>query len=241
LSPRRPRPARCAIPAESAAPYLDQEQLYAIWTGLGLPAFSPVSAGPRQDVTQEQIDAFEFDDANMPTTARSEASYQGTGYTPINFGTSDVEAAIAADHEVVLDITTKWSQDGSGVWQYDASVTDAQGHCVLVVGYDRNAQIFTFKNSWGGTSLSQMSYDCLQNIACGATTLDSAVDPAVGPQHPPAGSGAGTPTTTAGAAPWWCGGSPTSVIPMPAMPPSWATGIRPAGHPWYWTRRRAVT
>jgi Papain family cysteine protease len=173
---------RCAIPVESAAPYLDQEQLYAIWTGLGLPAFSPVSAGPSQSSTQEEIDAFEFDDANVPTAARSQASYRGTGYTPLNnFDTSDVEAAIAANHEVVLDINTYWSQDSSGVWQYDASAT-AQGHCVLVVGYDRNAQIFTFKNSWGGTSLSQMSYDCLQHIAVGATTLDGAVDPAVGPQ-----------------------------------------------------------
>ncbi|MGH3255473.1 MAG: hypothetical protein ACRDOU_08700 [Streptosporangiaceae bacterium] len=65
--------------------------------------------------------------------------------------------------------------------QYDATVT-GQGHTVLVVGYDTSSQIFTLKNSWGGKSLSQMSYDCLQNIACGATTLDGVVDPAVGPQ-----------------------------------------------------------
>ena len=172
---------RCAIPLETAAPYLQQEQLIAIWTALGLPAFAPGADAPSQSVPQEQIDAFEFDEANVPTAARSQASYQGTGYTPINYGTADVEAAIASNHEVVLDITTNWSLDGNGVWQYDANA-NGQGHCVLVVGYDMDTQIFTFKNSWGGTSLSRMSYNCLQNIACGATTLNGVVDPAVGPQ-----------------------------------------------------------
>jgi hypothetical protein len=167
---------RCAVPLEEEAPYLNQEDLEKIRVDLGLPAMDDGNT-----VTQETIDTFEFCEQNVPTAARSQATYLGTGYTPINFATPDIENAIASNHEVVLDIETFWSQDANGVYQYDSTVADVQGHCVLVVGYDRGAGIFTFKNSWGGISLDQMSYDCLTHIACGATTLNGVVSPG-GPQ-----------------------------------------------------------
>jgi hypothetical protein len=167
---------RCAVPLESEAPYLTQGDLERIRVDLGLPPMDDFNT-----ITQETIDAFEFDERNVPYAARSRAMYQGTGYTPINVTNSDIENAIASNHEVVLDISTNWSQDSGGVFQYK-SVSDAQGHTVLVVGYDRGSRIFTFKNSWGAGGLEQMSYDCLTRIGVGACTLNGIVSPARGPQ-----------------------------------------------------------
>lgn len=163
------------MPLESDAPYLQQEDLERIRVDLGLPSMNDFNT-----ITQETIDTFEFDDRNVPTAARSRAVYQGTGYAPINFAVSDIENAIVSNHEVVLDISTNWSKDANGVWQYN-SVPNAQGHTVLIVSYDRGSSIFTFKNSWGGSSLDRMSYDCLTHIAVGACTLNDA-SPLRGPQ-----------------------------------------------------------
>jgi hypothetical protein len=168
--------SRCAVPLESEAPYLTQEDLETIRINLALPPMDDPNT-----ITQETIDTFEFDDRNVPTAARSQARYQGSGYNPINYTISDIENAIASDHEVVLDISTNWSQDSGGVWQY-RSDPGAQGHTVLIVGYDRRSRIFTFKNSWGAAGLDCMSYDCLTQIAGGASTLDGVVNPLRGPQ-----------------------------------------------------------
>jgi len=168
--------SRCAVPLESEAPYLTQEALETLRINLALPSMDDFNT-----ITQETIDTFEFDDRNVPTSARSRAIYQGTGYTPINFGVSDIENSIASNHEVVLDISTNWSQDSDGVWQY-ISVSGAQGHTVLIVGYDRRSRLFTFKNSWGASGLDRMSYDCLTHISVGACTLNGVISPIRGPQ-----------------------------------------------------------
>lgn len=169
---------RYAVPLESEAPYLVQEDLEGLRVDLGLPSMDDTNT-----ITQETIDTFEFDDRNVPTAARSRATYQGTGYTPINMTISDIENAIASNHEVVLDIATFWRTDSDGVFQYEASPSErAQGHTILIVGYDRRSNIFTFKNSWGSPGLDRMSYDCLTRIAGGACTLDGVVSPARGPQ-----------------------------------------------------------
>jgi Papain family cysteine protease len=178
---------RYAVPLESEAPYLMQEDLERLRVDLGLPRMAGANDAEQEMIfrtlPQETIDTFEFDDRNVPTAARSRAIYQGTGYTPINFTISDIENAIASNHEVVLDITTNWRRNSDGVFQYEASPAEAaQGHTILIVGYDRRSNIFTFKNSWGSPDLDRMSYDCLTRIAGGACTLDGVVSPARGPQ-----------------------------------------------------------
>jgi hypothetical protein len=52
---------------------------------------------------------------------------------------------------------------------YDYDPTSAGGgHCVLLIGYDRTAQIFTIKNSWGGSSYLQVTYNFIKKCCGGA-------------------------------------------------------------------------
>ena len=88
---------------------------------------------------------------------------------------------LSSDHEVVLDISTNWVQDSGGISQFRADPA-AQGHTILIVGYNRDSKIFTFKNSWGSSGLESMSYDCFSKIAAGACTLNGVVSPLRGPQ-----------------------------------------------------------
>ncbi len=168
--------SRCAVPIESECPYLSQGDLEKIRTSLGLPPMDDF-----ETITQETIDEFEFDEKNVSVAARSQAVYQGTGYAIIGIEIADIENAIASDHEVVLDISTNWFTDSGGVWQYRADPS-AQGHTILIVGYNRDSKIFTFKNSWGSGGLDSMSYDCFSKIAAGACTLNGVVSPLRGPQ-----------------------------------------------------------
>ena len=116
--------ARAAIPTEAAAPYLNDvamEQLR-----VATPAAGTLAEGS----SQEALDAFEFQERHIPTRARQSASYRVTNFAalPANPTPQQVEAVILSGREVVADVP---------------------GHCILIIGFDRTAQHYLVKNSWG--------------------------------------------------------------------------------------------
>ncbi|MEV8096924.1 hypothetical protein [Kitasatospora sp. NPDC085879] len=126
--------ARSAVPAESAAPYLDGPAMDALHTG------TPASGSLDWGSTQEQLDAFEFAEGHVPTAARHAARYRVTGFAalPGSPTPAQVEAVIAGGHEVVADVP---------------------GHCLLLIGFDRTRRVYTAKNSWGEGRFIELSYD----------------------------------------------------------------------------------
>jgi hypothetical protein len=127
--------ARAAVPEESLAPYLDgtsMDQLKADTPACGNLVF--------ETATQEELDALEFAEGMVPTPARQSASYRITdfGALPGNPTPDQVEAVLRGGHEVVADVP---------------------GHCLLLVGFDRNRRVYTVKNSWGEGHFIELSYD----------------------------------------------------------------------------------
>ncbi|PWU24516.1 MAG: hypothetical protein C5B48_05940 [Candidatus Rokuibacteriota bacterium] len=115
--------SRAAIPSEDACRYLDDPAMKELLASL--PAAGDLETEP---LTQEQLDTFEFAEGHIPTSARVQARFQVKSFAvlPPMPATDQIESVLAAGHEVVVDIPN---------------------HCVLVVGYDRNQQRFTIKDS----------------------------------------------------------------------------------------------
>lgn len=155
--------ARIAIPEERFAPYLDQPQLDTIRTSL------PAVGSLAWQSTQEQLDAFEYDERNIPTEARHQAKYKvkswGTLTSPLS--TDIMEMVLAANCEIVLDVDAwKWRYNRSAdVYEFDPNATGGGGHVVLIVGYDRNRQIFQVKNSWNDGRIWNLTYDYIQRVS----------------------------------------------------------------------------
>jgi hypothetical protein len=171
--------ARAAVPEEQYAPYLSQSQLDAIRQSSGAGSLDDFNT-----VTQEQIDTFEFDNANVPLLARRQARYRvaSWAYLP-DVQVATIENAIAANHEVVLDITVKWTYDATrDVYDYDPSAAGG-GHVLLIIGYDRTDQVLIAKNSWGGTNYYRLTYNFIQNCALAGTYITDVVDPNSPPQR----------------------------------------------------------
>lgn len=126
--------ARAAIPAESHAPYLFGGRMEELRVA------TPACGNLDWNSTQEQLDAFEFLEAHIPTAARQNAKYRVTNFAalPGNPTPDQVEAVIASGREVVADVP---------------------GHDILIVGYDRNRRVYTVKNSWGENRFIELSYD----------------------------------------------------------------------------------
>jgi Papain family cysteine protease len=171
--------ARGAVPEEQFAPYLLQSQLDAIRQSSGAGSLDDFNT-----VTQEQIDTFEFAEANVPTVARGQARYRvvSWAYLP-DVEIATIENAIAANHEVVLDITVKWAYDAArDVYDYEPSSAGG-GHVLLIIGYDRTAQVLIAKNSWGGSAYYRLTYNFIQNCALAGTYITDVVDPNTPPQR----------------------------------------------------------
>ncbi|WP_370947137.1 C1 family peptidase [Amycolatopsis sp. cg5] len=126
--------ARAAIPAESYAPYLDG------WRMDQLKTATPACGNLDWNSSQEQLDAFEFLTANIPTAARENAKYRVTsfGAVPWNPSPTEIEAVIAGGHELVADVP---------------------GHCILIVGFDRIKREYLVKNSWGENKFITVPYN----------------------------------------------------------------------------------
>jgi Papain family cysteine protease len=126
--------ARLPVPAEGDASYLsagDMDQIKAS-TPCGQLEFG-VS-------TQEEVDAFEYDERHIPTPARQAARYRVTDFAALPpMPTSEqVEAVIRGGHEVVADVP---------------------GHCLLLVGFDHDRRVYMAKNSWGEGHFIELGYD----------------------------------------------------------------------------------
>jgi len=130
--------AVCAIPDSAAAPYLSGAQMTALKNAT--PACGELSG----NATQEQLDAFEFLEAHIPTQARHAARYRVAtwGALPNSPSIDQVESVLAAGHEVIAGVRLKQG-----------------GHVTLIIGYDRPKRQWLVKNSWGEGKPVSWPYD----------------------------------------------------------------------------------
>lgn len=148
-----------AIPEERFAPYLSDVQMTQLQTKLNL---GNLLTNP----TQTGYDTFEFDEGHIPSAARWNAKYRVTTYDQISDPTdlSTLEQTLNDKHEIVADFILFWKLDtADNIWKYD-STAKGEAHVMLIIGYDRNDQVFLVKNSWGETDFIRISYDCMKRI-----------------------------------------------------------------------------
>jgi len=130
-----------AIPPEDTAPYLQSQQaLLDILPVLGF-------AGAAAVVSQEDYDAVEFCEQHIPLLARVNARYRATGWGSLGNSPSitALENTILADREVICDVFHKTPNVG--------------GHVLLLIGFDRNRQVFLAKNHWGEGAFIEIAYN----------------------------------------------------------------------------------
>jgi C1A family cysteine protease len=130
-----------AIPPEDAAPYLEsQQKLLDILPVLGFAGLSSLA-------TQEDYDALEFCEQHIPLLARVNARYRATGWGSLgnNPSITALENTILADREVICDVFHKTPNIG--------------GHVLLLIGFDRNRQVFMAKNHWGEGNFIEIAYN----------------------------------------------------------------------------------
>jgi hypothetical protein len=128
-----------AVAPEDTAPYIaSQTALEAI-----LPVLGYVS--PTSLVSQQDFDSFEFCEQHVPLLARVNARYRGTRGVSLGADPSvtALENTLLADHEVVCDV--------------ERVGTDSS-HVLLLIGFDRNRQVFFAKNSWGENAFIEIAY-----------------------------------------------------------------------------------
>ena len=136
---------------------------------IGSLAATPTSALPHQpevDVgtnppTQEQVDRFEYDERLIPPKARRSTRYRVSSYEWLpDPQPSTIESVIASEHEVVADIP---------------------GHCVLLVGYDRDTRQYIIKDSAHSGQFQRLSYDSGAGVLAGHYI--TAVHPPTAPRN----------------------------------------------------------
>lgn len=128
-----------AVAGEDTAGYIPSQQaLEAILPVLGY-------ANPAALMTQEDFDALEFCEQHIPLLARVNARYRATGWVSLGDDPSvtALENTLLAEHEVICDVS--------------APVTNA-GHVLLLIGFDRNRQVFFAKNHWGENQFIEIAY-----------------------------------------------------------------------------------
>ena len=130
-----------AIPPEDTAPYLQSQQ--ALLDILPVLGFS----GAPAVVSQEDYDAVEFCEQHVPLLARVNARYRATGWGSLGNSPSitALENTILADREVICDVFHKTPNVG--------------GHVLLLIGFDRNRQVFFAKNHWGEGAFIEIAYN----------------------------------------------------------------------------------
>ncbi len=125
--------------------------------------------------TQEQIDALEWDERLVPREARWNAKYRVAEWRSLpGHDIATLEQALADGREVILDADAKWGWNGTG---YEFDDARGGGHVVLLVGYDRQAQVFFMKNSWNEGRIVPITYDAVRRTALGASIVVSVAAP----------------------------------------------------------------
>lgn len=130
-----------AAPPEDAAPYLQTQQtLLDILPVLGF-------AGVEAVASQEDYDAVEFCEQHIPLLARVNARYRAAGWGSLgnNPSITALENTILSDREVICDVFHKTPNIG--------------GHVLLLIGFDRNRQVFFAKNHWGEGKFIEIAYN----------------------------------------------------------------------------------
>lgn len=172
--------SQSAVPLEAAAPYLDQPRLTAIQATI--PGGASL-ASPGLDPLQSVMDAFELRDDLIPPASRAACRYAATGWAdPGHYDSATLEGVIAGGHEVAVDIVLDWAQDANGIYQYNSAVTNGAGHCLLLIGYDRDKQYFLAKNSWGGNDYFKLGYSFIDHCCQWAHYVTDVAAPDAAPQ-----------------------------------------------------------
>ncbi len=130
-----------AVPPEDTAPYLETQQtLLDTLPVLGY-------AGIEALISQSDYDAVDFCEQHIPLLARVNARYRAAGWGTLgnNPSISALENTILADREVICDVFHKTQNVG--------------GHVLLLIGFDRNRQVFQAKNHWGEGRFIEIAYN----------------------------------------------------------------------------------
>lgn len=154
---------RFAIPEERFAPYLTDVEMTNLRVKLGV---GDIVNNP----SQTGYDTFEFSEEHIPTIARWNARYRVTDYGRISdpTDTSALERVLRDDHEIAADFTLKWKLNtATNNYEYDANGNPAN-HAMLIIGYDRDQDIFIIRN-WGGEDhYLRVTYECVKKCITGA-------------------------------------------------------------------------
>lgn len=162
---------RYAIPEERFAPYLNGTQMEQLRVRLNV---GDIVNNP----TQMGYDTFEFSEEHIPTVARWNAKYQVTDYGSISDPTdlAALEQTLADNREIVADFDLRWRFNADeNVNEFDPD-SGGGGHAMLIIGYDRNQQVFTLKNSWGESGFIRVTYDFVKNCIGGAYYINDVAD-----------------------------------------------------------------
>lgn len=129
-----------ALPRASDAPYQDQPMLQRLADsipGTGR-ALNGAGGGSR-----DQADWFEYDLRHVPLAARWQARWRVKSFATTGTDVASLKAAIAAGHDVVVDV---WDKINAG------------GHVVVLIGYDDAAGGFEIINPQAAPGFGRMRY-----------------------------------------------------------------------------------
>lgn len=156
------------VPEEKFAPYMNGSQVEALRKSL------PAAGTLGFTATQEQIDALEFSDSLVPRAARNNAKYSVGDFKALSaLDTSTLESTISSNREVIVDLNLKWKYDAKkDAMDFDPASMGG-GHVAVLVGYDRPNQVFLMKNSFGGTTLTRVTYNFVKNCVLYADTISA--------------------------------------------------------------------
>jgi len=174
--------SRFAIPEERFAPYLSNARMEQLRVKLNVGDIVDYNLP-----TQIGYDTFEFSEEHIPTAARWNAKYQVTDYARVAHpnDTGELEQILLQKHEIVADIMLRRKVDpATGIWDFDPIVAaaNAQFHVLLIVGYDRDRQVFLVKNSWGEKDFVRLTYSLVSNCIGGGYYIKDVADPNGPPQ-----------------------------------------------------------
>ncbi len=171
-----------AIPLEQDCPYLNRNGMQNIRDQIPLAGQLVWNSDPTQNtVTQDEVDAFEYSPLYISDQARQNARYGVKSYILFDpstiKNTASLEWLLAWGYEVIVDANLKWKTDpATGIREYNASSNGAW-HSFLVVGYDRDDQVFYVKNSHGEAGLIRVSYEFAENCFDHGSIVTAVTDP----------------------------------------------------------------